>query len=524
MIVLVGFMGAGKSTIGTSLAARLGERFIDTDSLIAEREGMPIAQIFASEGEGHFRSIERDVVLDVLAREEGVVALGGGAVTNPEVRAVLQGFDTVYLSVGLDEALRRLAGDTTRPLLERSDELATIYQYRRSLYEEVATITVATDGRSVSECADEIIRALGTPVDSFDVVRVDLGPRSYDVAVGSGAVDHVGDMLPASLEPERAFVVTHASLGDVAARVEASLSARGVGVVMKTIPEGETAKSVDTAVRLWDAMAEAELHRGDVVIGVGGGVVTDVTGFVASTYNRGLPSVLVPTTLLAQVDAAIGGKTGVDLTAGKNLVGTFHQPSLVVSDIDVLRALPDEELRSGLAEVIKAGLIADPSLVDLVQEHADDIFARDAATLRDVVVRSIEIKADVVARDETEQGDRAWLNYGHTFAHAIEVIASYQGIRHGEAVAVGMMAAAYLSNELGRLPDADVERHRRVLTAVGLPVTMRLSLDQLERAWVVDKKYRRGVKFVVLDGLGRPQAGVAAPTEALLTTIERLAG
>ncbi|MDQ3878700.1 MAG: 3-dehydroquinate synthase [Actinomycetota bacterium] len=527
MIVLIGFMGAGKSTVGTALAARLGQPFVDTDSLIEEREGRPIAELFAAEGEGHFRALERDVVLEVLADGSGIAALGGGSVTHPEVRTVLAGHEVVYLSVELDEALRRLSGDATRPLLQKTDELPVLHQYRRSLYEEVATVTIATDGRSVAECADEIAGILATQRRSaapdVDIARVDLADRGYDVVVGDGVTTRFADWLPADLEPERAFIVTHESLSAVARSIATSLGSRGIVTAIEALPEGERSKSVASATSLWDRMAGARLHRSDIVVGVGGGVITDVAGFVASTYNRGVPVVHVPTTLLAQVDAAIGGKTGVDLTAGKNLVGTFHQPAVVIDDVSLLASLPAEEMRSGLAEVIKAGFIADASLVELVERQRDAILQGDTTVLREVVVRAVSIKAEIVARDERESSVRAILNYGHTFAHAIETLHLYEGIRHGEAVAVGMMAAAYLSNELGRLSQDEVERHRQVISHVGLPVTMDLELDDLERVWALDKKYERGVRFVVLDAIGKPVTGVTAPRRALEKAIERLA-
>lgn len=243
----------------------------------------------------------------------------------------------------------------------------------------------------------------------------------------------------------------------------------------------------------------------------------------------------VPTTLLAQVDAAIGGKTGVNLPQGKNLVGTFHQPCVVVCDVESLATLPEAELRSGLAEVAKYGFIAAPDLLPLVVDNAPSILAGDPDLLQEIVGRSVGIKAGVVAADEREHGVRAHLNYGHTFAHAIEQVAGlgvpprdsgpadpFPPIRHGEAVALGMMSAAHLSAELGRLDTEAVETHRRVLEAVGLPVKAPLSLDDLEPAWRLDKKYRQGVRFVLLNGIGVPEAGIEAEREAVARALERM--
>ena len=254
---------------------------------------------------------------------------------------------------------------------------------------------------------------------------------------------------------------------------------------------------------------------------------------MASTYHRGLPIVQVPTTLLGQVDAAIGGKTGVNLEHGKNLVGTFHQPAAVICDVDVLRSLPEAELRAGLAEVIKYGFIARPEILDLVAGNVDAIFARDAKVLCPLIARCAAIKAEIVAADERESGRRAQLNYGHTFAHAIEQAGwagknragengSSGSIRHGEAVALGMMAAAHLARELGRIDEGVVDLHRRILDAVGLPTTAALDLEVLEKAWRHDKKYRGGVRFVLLDAVGVPEVGVRASNPAIAAALERM--
>jgi 3-dehydroquinate synthetase len=252
-------------------------------------------------------------------------------------------------------------------------------------------------------------------------------------------------------------------------------------------------------------------------------VVCDLSGFAAATYNRGVSVAFVPTTLLAQVDAAIGGKNGVNLAGGKNLVGTIHQPRAVVCDVEVLASLSPSELVSGMAEVVKYGLIADPGLLAQVERDATRIVSCDLDALTEIVARSAAIKASVVAQDETEQDRRAILNYGHTFAHAFEVTSSYGALRHGEAVALGMMAAAYTANELGRIDESAVDAHRRALDAVNLPVRASFDLTALEHAWTLDKKYRGGTRFVLLNGIGRPETGVTVPRDALARALGRLA-
>jgi 3-dehydroquinate synthase len=348
---------------------------------------------------------------------------------------------------------------------------------------------------------------------------VELGRRSYTVHIGTDLASRIGELLPRGLAPEKAILITHPGLATAARPVEESLRNAGIEVHPVEVAEGEGSKRWDAAGEILEQMAAAALHRRDMVVSFGGGVVTDLAGFVASTYARGIPVVHAATTLLAQVDAAIGGKTGVNLTSGKNLAGTFHQPAAVICDVALLRTLPEEEFTSGMAEVVKYGLIADPTILELLSDRV----VRDEGPLEEIVTRSVSVKAEIVAADETERGARAFLNYGHTFAHAFELARGYGGIRHGEAVALGMMAAAYTANELGRIDVGLVDVHRRTLEAVGLPVAARFGFDELEPAWLRDKKYDRGVRFVLLAGPARPEAGVLVEREVVERALERLA-
>jgi shikimate kinase/3-dehydroquinate synthase len=527
VIVLVGFMGAGKTTVARRLAARMGLEYRDADRVVEERAGAPISEIFERDGEAGFRKLERAVVAELLAGPDAIIALGGGALEDPATRAALGAITTVHLEVGFEEAMRRVGDGSARPMLAREDPKA-LFVRRRSLYRRAAAFAVATDGRAPDDVVDEILGRLTRaepPPSPLAPVRIPVPtPARHEVVVGAGSARDLAARLPAHVEPEKAFIVTHPSLRGLAGMAATSLEAAGVEVVWGVVDEGEGSKSIATAERLLHELAAAELHRGDLVVGFGGGVVCDLAGFVASIYLRGVAVAHVATSLLAQVDAAIGGKTGVNLPHAKNLVGTIYQPALVVCDVELLATLPGAELRSGLAEVVKYGLIAEPDLLDLVATRAQEILRAAPEVLTELVARSAAIKAGVVAADERERGERAHLNYGHTFAHAIEHAAGFGRVRHGEAVAVGMMAAAYLAQNLGRLCDADVEAHRRALDSVGLPSSAALDYEALERAWRHDKKYRRGVRFVLLSGLGKPEADVAAPPETIRTALERLAG
>ena len=280
------------------------------------------------------------------------------------------------------------------------------------------------------------------------------------------------DELPGLVgERARQVLLVHPrALADLAGDVERSLLSGGADVVPATIPDGEAAKTLDVAADLWSLLGRRAFTRSDVVVALGGGATTDLAGFVAAGWLRGVAVVHVPTTLLGMVDAAVGGKTGINTPEGKNLVGAFHPPAGVVCDLTTLTTLPRAELVSGLAEVVKTGLIADRRVLELVEEHADEATDPTSDVLRELVVRSVQVKADVVSQDLREAGLREILNYGHTLGHAIEKVEQYRW-RHGEAVSVGLVYAAELAHEVGRLDAADVARHRDVLTAVGLPTT-----------------------------------------------------
>jgi 3-dehydroquinate synthase/shikimate kinase/3-dehydroquinate synthase len=527
MIVLVGFMGAGKSTVGRLLARELGLPFVDTDALITARAGTTIEEMFRTKGEPAFRELERVVVGAALDGPEAVVALGGGALGDPTTCTALGWANVVHLDVTFAEAMRRArSDDVVRPLLSIADPKALMAE-RDVLYKRVAQHTVSTDGRSPEEVMTSVLSLVGgarSGRTGVEHVVVPLGDRSYEILVGDGIARDTASLVEMPRDCERIVVLTHPGLRSTAASIAEGFAAAGADASIIEVPEGEGSKSLAAAADLYGRIADTGLHRHDLIVGVGGGVITDLTGFVAGTYLRGIAAVHVPSTLLGQVDAAIGGKAGVNLPQGKNLVGVFHQPRGVVCDVSLLDGLPDAELRAGLAEVVKYGFLFDPGLLSLIESGEARIFDRDHATLIDIVVRCAAAKASIVAADERDEGRRMQLNYGHTFAHAIENAAGYRGIRHGEAVALGMVAASYLAQELGMIGADLVDRHLTVLNAVGLPTAASLDVGQLEDAWAHDKKYRRGVRFVLLRDLARPVVDVEAPADAVKRAVARLAG
>jgi len=340
------------------------------------------------------------------------------------------------------------------------------------------------------------------------------GEQPYEVVVGTGVLAE----LPSLVGPAaRTVVVIHArGLAAIAQPACEILQAAGYLVHAEEIPDGEAAKDIDVVTRLWSRLAARRISRLEVIIGLGGGAVTDVAGFTAATWLRGIRVVLVPTTLLAIADAAIGGKTAINIPAGKNLVGAFHPPAGVLADTAVLASLPPAEYVSGLAEVIKAGFIADPVILELIESDPAAAARPGGRHERELIERAVAMKAAVVSADLREAGPREMLNYGHTLGHAIERAEGYR-LRHGEAVAIGMVYAAELSRLAGRLDEQTARRHRAILAAVGLPTSYRAGAwQQLRETMAVDKKARAGgLRLVVLDALARP-AILADPPEDLL--------
>jgi len=354
-------------------------------------------------------------------------------------------------------------------------------------------------------------------------VGVEGAPGRYDVRVGSGIVAELPGVL-GEVDPRvaRVAVVHPRTLRALARTVDRTLTAAGLRTLLIEVPDGEEAKTAQTLTMCWALLGQAGFTRSDLVVGLGGGAVTDLAGFVAASWLRGVGVVQVPTTLLGMVDAAVGGKTGINTAEGKNLVGAFHPPGAVICDLDALRTLPHPDLLAGLGEVVKCGFIADPVILELVEADPGAATAWDGAVLRELVERAIAVKAEVVTEDLRESGRREFLNYGHTFGHGVEQVERYTR-RHGEAVAIGMMYAARLGELAGRTPPELVARHAAVLASLGLPRTYRGDRwPALRTAMGRDKKNRADqMRFVVLDGLARP-GRLEGPAPELLEEAYRL--
>jgi len=355
----------------------------------------------------------------------------------------------------------------------------------------------------------------------MDTIRVTLGSRAYNIHVGSDLLRQMGALVEPLALGRHLAILTHPELATgYGSTVLESLRGVGHDVSVLTVPPGEESKCLDQAARLFRELVRARLDRGSALIGLGGGVIGDLAGFIAATLYRGIRFINIPTTLLAQVDSSVGGKTGVNLPEGKNLVGAFHQPSLVVADVLTLRTLPEREFRSGLAEVVKHGMVSDVALFEILEKEADRILKRDAGLLQMIVSRSCAIKAKVVEADEREAGLRAMLNFGHTVGHAIEAALGYGTITHGEAVAQGMVVAAALSVRRGLCPKEDALRLQQLLDRLGLLEEPVPSPESLERYMVSDKKTRDGVlQFVLTRGVGSVTFAPALDREELRTCL-----
>jgi len=350
-------------------------------------------------------------------------------------------------------------------------------------------------------------------------VRVDLGPRSYDILIKAGLLDQLAIYLKEyGLDVPKGMLVTDDRVDPLYTyALQKRLIEKGLSYPRSVVPSGEESKSKDWLFHIYDDALEAGLDRKSVMIAVGGGVVGDLGGYAAASYLRGIRYVQVPTTLLSMVDSAVGGKTGINMPQGKNLIGAFHQPSLVLCDLNTLKTLPSREFRSGLAEIIKYGIIYDPVLFDFCESHMNAALATDPLVLEHLISRSCMIKAEVVSQDETESGLRAILNFGHTLGHAIEAVAGYGKYLHGEAIAVGMVFAARLSSKLTGLSEGDVARIEKLIVQAKLPVKANgLSWAQLRKAMEVDKKSTGGSpRFVLARSIGNVEVGITVDNSLL---------
>jgi len=517
-VVLVGFMGSGKSTVGPHLAQRLERPFVDLDDVIEADAGRSVAEIFSSEGEAGFRERESRCLQRALERDGSVVAVGGGAPMREDNWARIRSGNTVVALIAEpDELARRLNGSSDRPLLQPGvpSVIASLLPARLSRYLE-ADVVVQTDGIDPVEVAEQVHGRLSGG--GLQRILIDVPGSPHEVTVGYGLTH----LVPASLRklnPSPLYgggqdggvliVTDNAIAGPHAQPLIDALASDGISARLHLVPSGEAAKQPQVLAEIYEALAAAGIDRQGVLIALGGGAVGDVTGFAAATWMRGIRYMQLPTTLLAMVDSSIGGKTAINLPAGKNLVGAVHQPSAIFSDLDYLATLPDEEYQASLAEVIKAAIIADRSFVDWLMTNLPAVLRREPSAVREAVGRAIGIKAAVVAQDPQEVGARAILNYGHTVGHALERAVGFGVLRHGEAVAWGMEVAALISVRTGTCAPESVKVQHSLLRDAGLLADRpAVAHEKLIEAMRHDKKSRAGeLRWVLLREIGRAEYG-----------------
>lgn len=522
-LILAGFSFTGKSVVAKGVTRKMGWSLVDTDHQIAAIAGKSIPDIFAEDGEGRFRELERQVLKKACNRKKSVIAIGGGAIVDPGNRELFARSGVVVCLEAKPKTIyeRLIASkqneDTVaRPLLAGSDTLARITQLKasRQAYYATADWAVYTDDLTPNKVVDEVIRGFeiissrrndANYVESAPVV-VTTATESYPVFVGWGIMDDLGRrMRQMGLGGCAEIISDEAVFSYHGTRVSQSLKDAGFEVDSCLVPPGETTKNIETAIKIYDWLVERRTERGHAIVALGGGMVGDLAGFVAATFLRGLPLVQVPTSLMAMADSSIGGKVAVNHPQAKNLIGAFYQPRLVLTDVSTLATLPKRELVSGWAEVVKHGLILDAGYVKFLEAHAAALASLEAQPTVEAIRRSVAIKASVVSEDEKEQERRMILNYGHTIAHGIEAATDYERFLHGEAVAIGMAGAAMLSQRLGLIPRDVVTRQNSLLKGFGLPTSCSgVDRSRMLKAMALDKKVReRAVQWVLLEDIGK---------------------
>ncbi len=570
-IVMVGLMGCGKSSVGRRLAQRIGLPFTDADDEIERSAQKTINEIFADHGEAYFRDGERRVLARLLSHGPQVIATGGGAFLNPETRAKIKDAGiSIWLRAELPVLMKRVMKRDIRPLLRNADPEGTMRGLMAARYPIYATSDLTVESRDVAheQIVIEVIDALrrypglypaslsvphrnnafpkdakvltrgvsnaianasansgrGPDRPAYRTVPVALPGRAYDVLIGPGLIAEASGLITKRLAARKCAIVTDTNVARFhLTALEANLRASGHHAGTITVPAGEQSKSFRELGPLCEGLLSMGLERGDLIIAFGGGVVGDLTGFAASILRRGVRFVQIPTTLLAQVDSSVGGKTGINTPQGKNLIGTFHQPSLVIADTTVLSTLPAREMRAGYAEVAKYGLLGDATFFHWLEGHARGLFGNDASTLIDAIETSVKAKAAIVLRDEHETGDRALLNLGHTFGHALEAWTGYSNrLLHGEGVAIGTCLAFRMSEQLALCPPGTAARVSDHLSSVGLPTRIgdipgpdSADPDRLMALMAQDKKVKDGrMTFIMARDIGQAfvTRDIAPPT------------
>lgn len=519
-IFLTGLPGSGKTTIGHRTADLLGWSFVDTDDVLAQRMGMPVGQVLVEYGEERFRQLESEVLHELADGVRVVISTGGGMVISAANRKFMRENGLmVYLRASVDTAWKRMhetSAHIARPLIAGDNglqRLQNLYTMRQKWYEE-APIQINTEEGTQNELARRLISLalahgyLFLPFLPREVIQFHVGNTSSQAIVEWGGLPHLGEALHALEFSERLFVITDNQVGALYSQsLQTLLQRAGFQPHILTIPAGEASKSFKYFQQIVDWLVEHKAERQEAILALGGGVVGDLAGFIASCYLRSVPFVQIPTTLLAQVDSALGGKTGFNHALGKNLIGSYYHPKLIYVDPAFILTLPERIYREGWVEIAKYAMILDDQLFTLLEENFDALQVRDPGLLTSVVARSIRMKMEIVQHDELDFGPRTILNYGHTFGHALEAITEYGTWLHGEAIAIGMEVAARVAVACGKLSSGEAARQTRLLQELDLPIRCPgVDVDAILTTMQRDKKVRAGrMRWVLPTRIGHAE-------------------
>ena len=540
-IVIIGFSFTGKSLVGERTAQKLAWELIDSDHTIAAIAKKSIPKIFAQDGEARFREMEREVLAKACKGKRRVIVTGGGAIVDPRNRdLLLRSGVVVCLEAQPKTIYKRLLESTQnedtvpRPLLNAPDPLARVIQLKasRQPYYAMADWVVDTDNISIDETAAGVIDGYEQVCAQAKDAAANPPPfivstptDSYPVFVGWGLLESLGrKMRQCGLRSSAVIISDDNVFPHHGEKATESLKAADFKTATYIVPAGESTKTIDTAIKIYDWLVEQHTERGHAIVALGGGMVGDLAGFTAATFLRGLPLVHVPTSLMAMADSSIGGKVAVNHPKAKNLIGAFYQPRLVLADVSTLKTLPKRELVSGWAEVVKHAMILDAEFLELLENSTDKLSKLRLAKTVEAIRRSAYIKSTVVGEDEKEQRKRMVLNYGHTIGHGLETATGYGRLLHGEAVSIGMTGAAMLSERLGLIQYDVVLRQKKLLERFGLPTACAdVSLDAILNAMSLDKKVReKAIQWVLLDGIGKTTFRADVPQKDVQSVIKKL--
>jgi len=500
-LILIGFPGTGKDSVANEISKTINIPVFSTDKYIEFKEKKSINEIFYKSGEEYFRKLEKIALKKAVDLRNVIISTGGGIVKDPLNVNIMKKSGKIFtLKANIKELKKRLMEMRTRPLIKDEQDIEKLYSERKNLY-DFAEHKIDTSEKNISEIANSIIRRLRLESSSnsqtlYEIINIKTKQKEYPVFTGENIIEniseHINDILN---KTKRLIIISEPTVSTLYLEKILTLLKNNFETLYFIIDEGEENKNINTVIQIYDFLLEKKITRDDALIALGGGIVGDITGFVASTYKRGVGFIQIPTTLLSQVDASVGGKTGINHREGKNMIGSFYQPDMVLADVSFLKTLPDRTYKEGISEIIKAGIIKDKKLFEILKTKKDDVIKRNPGIVSEIVSSSIKIKGEIVCEDEREEkGVREILNFGHTIGHIIETETNYTEFSHGEAVAIGMIKETEIAYKKGFLNHRDFEEIFNIISSYDLPIKIpeKISEKVLSKRVSQDKKVRNG--------------------------------